>query len=81
MWGAYKSIDYIYKELEYPISELKKYFRGEDNSESADKKANIDLFFIKKKIEELEGMAKEIDEEYDETGSEKMERVKMLEGE
>lgn len=81
MWGAYKSIDYVYMELEYPISELKKYFRGEDNSESADKRAYINFFFIEKKVEELEEMAKEIDEEYDQTGSEKMKRVKLLEGE
>lgn len=61
--------------MEYPLSELKKYFRGEDNSESAAKKAYINFFFVEKKIEEIERMAKEIDEEYTKNKEDSMKRV------
>lgn len=64
LWEASEGIRYIYEELEYPLSELNKYFKKEDGSESADKKAEIFLFFVEKKIEELEEIAKEIDEDY-----------------
>lgn len=72
LWEASEAIRYIYKDLEYPISELKKYFQGEDDSESADKKANVNVFFLDKKIEELKEIAKDVDEEYDENASEKI---------
>ncbi len=67
LWGAYDSIKYLYEDLSFPIEEFKKYFEREDQSEAADKQAEINLFFIDKKMEELKGMAKEIDEDYSQT--------------
>jgi hypothetical protein len=64
LWGAYDSIKHLYEELEYPISEVEKYFRGEDTAASARKRAEINFFFIDKRLEDLEQIAKEIDEDY-----------------
>ena len=64
LWGAYDSIKYIYEELQFPISEVEKYFRGEDVTASARKRAEVNFFFVDKHLEELEQIAKEIDEEY-----------------
>lgn len=64
LWGAYYPIQYIYKEMEYSISEVKKYFQGENNLESATDRARVNFFFIDKHLEKLEQIAKEIDEEY-----------------
>lgn len=65
LWEPSEGIRYTYKEMEYPISELKKYFQGKDGSESPGEKANVNLFFVEKKIEELKGAAKEIDQDYE----------------
>jgi hypothetical protein len=64
LWGAYGSIKYIYEELQYPLSEVEKYFRGEDVTASPRKRAEVNFFFIDKHLEELEQIAKEIDEDY-----------------
>ena len=64
LWRASDSIQYIYKDLEYPIEEVYKYFRREDNLSSAAKGAEVNFFFIDEHIEKLEQMAKEIDEDY-----------------
>lgn len=75
LWEASESIRYLYEELDYPISELKKYFQGEDDSESANKRAVVNCFFVEKKIEELKEIAKEIDEDYAQNESEKVKRI------
>lgn len=64
LWGAYDSIKHIYEELQYPISEVEKYFRGEDVAASARNRAEVNFFFIDKKLEELEQIANEIEEDY-----------------
>jgi hypothetical protein len=64
LWGAYDSIKYIYEELQYPISEVEKYFRGEDATASARKRAEVNFFFIDKYLEKLQQIAEEIDEGY-----------------
>jgi hypothetical protein len=66
LWDPSEGIRYTCKEMEYPISELKKYFQGKDESESPGEKENFNLFFVEKKIEELEAIAKEIDQDYEE---------------
>jgi hypothetical protein len=66
LWEPSEGIRYTYKEMEYPISELEKYLQRKDGSESPGEKANVNLFFVEKKIEELKGVAKEIDEDYEE---------------
>jgi hypothetical protein len=43
---------------------VKRYFEGKDTSESSAQNANINLFFIEKKLDELEKLAAEIDEKY-----------------
>jgi hypothetical protein len=64
LWGAYQPIQHIYEELKYPMGEVEKYFRGEDSGGSAGKRAIVNFFFIDKHLQELEQMAKEIDEDY-----------------
>ena len=64
LWGVYESIKYIYEELQYPIGEVEKYFRGEDVTASARKRAEVNFFFIDRHFEELQQIAKEIEEDY-----------------
>jgi hypothetical protein len=64
LWGAYDSVNYIYKEIEYPIGEVEKYFRGKNDLESSRDRARVNFFFIDKHLENLEQIAKEIDEDY-----------------
>lgn len=69
---AYDSIKFIFKEVEYPIKELKKYFEFYKSFSPNDKievinneTAGIFVYYLDKKFEELCEMAKEIDEEYE----------------
>ena len=64
IFNAYDPIKYLYEDLEYPINQLKKYFKNEDASVLNDKGAYIFIFFIEKKIEELKSITIEIDDEY-----------------
>lgn len=75
LWEASESIKYIYEELEYPVGELKRYFEGTIDSDSSDKGANINLFFIQKKVEELKEIAEQIDEDYAQKESEKVRMI------
>jgi len=56
--------EYSINELDYPINEIKKYFEEPSESKLNDKDVYIFTYFIDKKIDYLQQIAKEIDEEY-----------------
>jgi hypothetical protein len=59
---AYDSISHVLGELDYPLQQLEQFF---NNSPTWDAQAAyIFGFFVRAKVNELETMAKEIDEEY-----------------
>lgn len=61
---AYDSVSYVLRELDYPLQQLEAYFI---NSATWDAQAAyIFGFFVRAKVNELETMAREIDEEYSE---------------
>ncbi len=53
-----------YKELEYPLSELKKCFNNDASSHLNKRDSEIFTWYVGSKLSELEDMAKEIDREY-----------------
>ena len=57
-------IKYDIDRLKYPISELDNYFRDSSKSNLTLEGAYIFMYFVKKHIEELKDLAKEIDEDY-----------------
>lgn len=64
--GTY-SIKSVYTELEYPLNELEKFFQNAKEGKTLnidEKTAYIFVFFVKKRIDELEEIAKEMDEGY-----------------
>jgi hypothetical protein len=61
---AYDSVTYYLDLIEYPLTELKKYFENSPDSILDGKSAYIFAFFAHKHIEMLQQIAKEIDEEY-----------------
>jgi len=62
---TYDSVTQLTALIEYPISELKRFFTQPDISKLNDDDAYIFLVFIRKNIDELLDIAKEIDEEYE----------------
>lgn len=64
---TYDSINYLYKELEYPLVKLEEFFQSiiNDKDPKIDKEAaHIYADFVERKIEELKNIAKEIDNDY-----------------
>lgn len=64
---TYDPIKFVYKELGYPLNELEKFFQNAKESKTLnidEKTAYIFVFFVEKQIDELEEIAKEMDEEY-----------------
>ena len=62
---AYDSVTYLLELLDYPISQLSAFFTQPDSSALDNKSAYIFAFFVERKMEELKGIAVEIDEQYD----------------
>lgn len=60
--GANPGIEPAYEELEYPLRELDQFFDSQPNLTS--QAAEIFVFFLRAKLQELAEMAREIDEEY-----------------
>lgn len=56
--------DHLLKEMTYPLDELMKFFQKPNESKLNDQDAYIFLFFIRAKMDELEQIAKELDEGY-----------------
>jgi hypothetical protein len=65
LWAGSDSLQHIYRDLDYPLHEVARYFRGEDNQEFAKERVQVNFFFIDKHLDEIEQIAKEIDEDYD----------------
>ena len=64
---TYDSIKYVYEQIEYPLSELERFFqmsKKEKDSNIDEKAAYIFAFFIEKQFDELKQIAKEIDSDY-----------------
>jgi hypothetical protein len=61
---AYVSVTDYLGLIEYPLTELKKYFENSTESNLNSKSAYIFAFFAHKHMHTLQNMAKEIDEEY-----------------
>lgn len=62
---AYDSVTYLLELLDYPISRLSEYFTQPNSSGLDNKSAYIFASFIERKLEELKGIAVEIDEQFD----------------
>jgi hypothetical protein len=62
--GAYPGITHTLSLIEYPIMELTKYFNDHNESKLNDQDAYIFASFVKKEVDELLEMAKELDDEY-----------------
>lgn len=54
----------VYKELEYPLLELKKCFNNDIDSHLNKRDSEIFTWYVENKLSELKKMAKEMDQEY-----------------
>jgi len=64
---ACDSIKYVYQQIEYPLSELERFFQMSKKEKDAninEKAAYIYAFFLEKQVDDLRQMAREIDEDY-----------------
>jgi len=61
---AYDSVTYHLDLIEYPLSELNKYFENVSDSNLNSKSAYIFAFFAHKQMDTLQQIAKDMDEEY-----------------
>ncbi|MDF1552959.1 MAG: hypothetical protein P1P84_07850 [Deferrisomatales bacterium] len=61
---AYDSVLYLLQLIDYPIAELSAYFGTTRDSSLNEKGAYIFAYFLEKQIEELRGIAEEIDRDY-----------------
>jgi hypothetical protein len=64
LFQALDSVKYLFDELSYPLEKLKKYFTDAANPTFNDKDALIFIFFIRRHLEGLRSIAKEIDAKY-----------------
>lgn len=69
-WGIYDSVNYEYELLEYPLSELKRFFTKPAESKLNAKDAYIFCAFVREHIKSLQQIAGEIDDEYSKTPKE-----------
>ncbi len=63
----YESIDSVFKEIEYPLSELEQYYKNVEKGEATninEKTVYIFACFLQGQIKELKEMAQEIDDKY-----------------
>ena len=65
---AYEGVTYILEEVDYPLQELRTYFRYRAQTHINEKDANIFAHFVRTQIQELCQIAEEIDEEYSQFG-------------
>ena len=64
---TYDSVKYLYEEIAYPLLELRTFFEQVKNGEEPilrPEAARIFAWFLIGKLDELRGIAKEIDEDY-----------------
>jgi hypothetical protein len=62
--GAYSSVDYHLRLIEYPLDELEQYFRSPQSSRLTERDAFIFVHFAQDQLEQLRQMASEIDDDY-----------------
>ena len=62
-WGVYDSLNYHYELIEYPLKRLKEYFNGNDPMN--EKEAYIFASFVSAQVDELNGIAQELDNGYE----------------
>ncbi|NEQ47667.1 MAG: hypothetical protein F6K00_30640 [Leptolyngbya sp. SIOISBB] len=62
-WGVYESVDYHYELIDYPLKRLKAYFGGDETINEKD--AYIYASFLSNQLKSLQGIAKELDEQYE----------------
>lgn len=62
---TYDSIKYEYEWIEYPLQQIDAYFRGEPNCHIVDPRAAyIFVAFVQEQMKTLQGIARELDEDY-----------------
>ena len=61
---AYEGVQYTLELVDYPLQELRTYFRHPAETHINEKDANIFATFVNAQVEELRQFAREIDEEY-----------------
>lgn len=64
-WEIHESIDYHYELINYPLKRLEAYFKGEDTMNEKD--AYIFVSFVFNQLKSLQGIAKDLDEQYEST--------------
>lgn len=62
--GAYDSVEYHLRLIEYPLEELAHYFQSPESSRLSERDAFIFVHFAQDQLEELRKMAAEIDADY-----------------
>jgi hypothetical protein len=62
--GAYESVEYHLRLIEYPLEELAHYFKSPASSRFSERDAFIVVHFAQDQLEELRKMAAEIDADY-----------------
>jgi len=62
--GAYDSVEYHLRLIEYPLDELDRYFRSPQSSRLSERDAFIFVHFSQDQLDELRTMAAEIDDDY-----------------
>jgi hypothetical protein len=61
---SYDSMKYLYEKIEHPLSELRKFIKGERSEVLSDNSAAVFAEALQHYFSELRGIAIEIDEEY-----------------
>ena len=61
---AYDSIEYLYDEIEHPLTELRKFIKREPSEVQSYKSAAVFATALRTHFDELRHIAREIDEEY-----------------
>lgn len=64
IFEAYEGMKYHFDEVDYPLSELQKYFDRSVQSKLNRKDAYIFAYFVEQQMDTIKKMAREIDEEY-----------------
>lgn len=63
-WGIHDSVNYEYKLLEYPLSELNSFFTDREASKFDERDMYIFCSFVKDQFKTLQQIASEFDEQY-----------------
>ena len=67
--GAYEGVQYTLELVDYPLQELRTYFRNRAETHINEKDAFIFADFAERQVQELQERAQELDEEYSQEGN------------